>query len=487
VDRVIEPFVRIDRSSIWRLHDSWWADHGVDAFDLGGVPSLATSNGVAASDRARFYLALVGHLVRTGLLTADEQVSVLELGAGDGRFAANFLRALDEHGPDGRALLARTRYLLTDASQPILDEAAAGPRLAHHVTSGRIVPRLLDVTAGTSELADEAPITLVLANYVASILPAVHLQRRADGTCHALMTRVRAHASVATTLDDVVVDAVWAPADFATCFDDRAHRDVVRLLTDALPESTLAYPERFLAALRRLAPRLAPGGVFVVTDCGRADARAIRGAFTLDLNRYGGSLAEGVYFPVFDAFAAVFGWGAERTDEPLDPLHTAILAPEGLDAPTRAAFASHLGERRAMELMDTRAAGAYALDDGEHRLALRYYLRCVELDPHEAEHHYRVGLAAIADEDFPFAIHHLLVAHDEDLERRWDVAFELGRAHALAGDPEAAIAWYRESLVQAPHAVTWANLADLLAAVGRDDEAREAARYAAASDAPTAI
>jgi len=134
-----------------------------------------------------------------------------------------------------------------------------------------------------------------------------------------------------------------------------------------------------------------------------------------------------------------------------------------------------------MALMDTRAAGAYSLDDGEHRRALRCYLRCVAMDPWEPEHRYRVGLAAIADEYYALAIHHLLVGWDEDLERRWDIAFELGRAHALVGEPDAAVTWYRRSVEHAPHPVTWANLAHLLRTLGRDAEAAEAERRAAAS------
>ncbi|TNF26918.1 MAG: hypothetical protein EP329_20430 [Deltaproteobacteria bacterium] len=479
MERVLESYVRIDRSVIWRLHDAWWASRGLDAFALGGVPSLATSNGVAAEDRAAFYFDLVRHLTARGVLDPEGPVAVLELGAGHGRFAANFLRALEERGPDGRALVARTRYHLTDGARRVVDEAAAGPRLADYVARGVVRPAVLDLAASADPAVD-GPLALVLANYVASVLPSIHLQRHADGSHHVLMVRARTHTAAATTLDEVVVDSRWAPTELAECFDDPRHAVVVRRTIGRRAEATLVYPARFLDGLRRLAPRLAPGGAFVVTDCGHTDDRAISGRFTRDVGRYGGSLAEGLFYPVFDAFAGVFGWDAERTDEPLDPLHTVVLAPGGLDEATRAAFLAHLAERRVMTLMDARAAAAYAYDDGEHRLALRTYLRCVELDPHEPEHRYRVGLAAIAEEDYAFAIHHLLVGREEDVERRWDIAFELGRAYALAGDAEAALEWYRTSLVEAPHAVTWDNLAELLVELGRDDEAREAIRAARA-------
>ena len=475
-----EPFVRIDHSPLWQLHAAWWADRGVAPFAAGEVPSLGTSNGVAASERAAFYAALVARLTARGTLTSDAPVAVLEVGAGDGRFAANFLRALAEGDAAARALLARTRYLLTDASQRVLDEAAASPRLARWVADGVVRPQR-HALADAAPTAPE-PIVLVIANYVASAAPAVHLQRHADGSYRTLTVRLSPRTPIPQSIADVDVDHAWEPVALDACFDDPRHAAVVRRLTHGLAEVTLAYPDRYLDFLRRLAPSLAPGAVIVTTDCGHADERALLGHFTRELHTYGGSLTEELHFPVLDAFAADNGWGATRTDEPLDPLHTAILTPDGPDDFVSAAFDAHLDTGRVMALMDTRAAGAYSLDDGEYRRALRCYLRCVAMDPWEPEHRYRVGLAAIADEDYAFAIHHLLVGWDEDLERRWDIAFELGRAHVLAGDPAAAVTWYRRSAEQSPHPVTWANLASVLRTLGRDDEAADAQARAEADD-----
>ncbi len=475
-----EPFVRIDHSPLWRLHAAWWAERGAAPFATGEVPSLATSNGVAASERAAFYAALVARLTERGSIADDAPLSVLEIGAGDGRFAANFLRALAEGDAAARSLLARTRYLLTDASQRVVDEAAASPRLAPWVSAGVVRPARLALDAAAPAPTD-APLVLVIANYVASAVPAVHLQRHADGSYRTLMVQLSPRTPIPRSLADVDVEPAWEPVALDACCDDPRHAEVIGRLTRGLAEVTLAYPDRYIDFLLRLAPDLAPGGVIVTTDCGHADERALYGHFTPALHTYGGSLTEALHFPVLDAFAAALGWGVARTDEPLDPLHTAILIPSGPDAAVAAAFDAHLDTGRVMALMDTRAAGAYSLDDGEHRRALRCYLRCVAMDPWEPEHRYRVGLAAIADEYYALAIHHLLVGWDEDLERRWDIAFELGRAHALVGEPDAAVTWYRRSVEHAPHPVTWANLAHLLRTLGRDAEAAEAERRAAAS------
>ena len=68
---------------------------------------------------------------------------------------------------------------------------------------------------------------------------------------------------------------------------------------------------------------------------------------------------------------------------------------------------------------------------------------------------------------------------DEDVEHHWDIAFELGRAHYLAGEPRAGLIWYRRSVELRPHAVTWQNIAELEADLGDPEAARRALAEAA--------
>ncbi len=459
MDDLLEPFTRIDRSVLWRLHARYWEDRGVAAFSSGEVPSLGTSNWAAASGHARFYEALVAELVADGRLDDAGPVRVLEVGAGDGRFASSFLRALEEGSDASRALLVRTEYLLSDSAERTLDEALESPRLKRWATAGRVAPLRYDLDQPPPPpLASGAPVVLVVAGYVASVLPALHLQRDADDHWWALEVEVRETGEAAAA---PAISYQWEPATLDACVADPRHGQAIRRAVDELGDATVIYPERYFDFLRQVGEVLAPGGVVVTTDCGESDTDGFAGRFTREVRRYGRSLAEAVGFPLFDTFAEAFGWQVARTDEPLHELHSALATPHALTPTVRAAFDRHLGSGLPMALMDARAAGAYAFDDGELRAALRWYLRCVELDPYDAEYRYRVGAAAVDLDRCPFAIEHLRVGWVEDLEARWDIAFELGRAHALVGESGEALRWYLRSQVQAPHPVTEANIAAL--------------------------
>ena len=93
-----------------------------------------------------------------------------------------------------------------------------------------------------------------MAGYVASVLPAIHLQRHDDGSWRTLMVRVGADA----------IDYRWDVAPLDLCLPDPRHAEVARRAVAGLDEATLVYPARYLDVARDLAPVLAPGGVFLL-------------------------------------------------------------------------------------------------------------------------------------------------------------------------------------------------------------------------------
>ena len=184
---VVEDFRPYEHSSVWRLHSAYFAACGGRAWTRKEIPSLATSSYAMARQHARVLVALVADLVDAGVLGADDEVRVLEVGSGLGRFAAHLFLALERHcGPAGVALRERLRYVLSDYAPRTVRDAIALPPLADLHRAGRIVPARLDLCQ-PDELVDldgaavTAPLTAVFANYVCCALPPRVLRKSPEG------------------------------------------------------------------------------------------------------------------------------------------------------------------------------------------------------------------------------------------------------------------------------------------------------------------
>ena len=83
----LEPFVPYDQSLQWRIHDSYYEKRGASAWTGGEIPYQSTSNYAIARVHAALLIEVVDELARTGRLAEGEEVYVLEIGSGVGRFA----------------------------------------------------------------------------------------------------------------------------------------------------------------------------------------------------------------------------------------------------------------------------------------------------------------------------------------------------------------------------------------------------------------
>jgi SAM-dependent MidA family methyltransferase len=184
---IVEDFLPYDQSSVWRLHDSYFAQCGAEAWTKGFIPYLATSSYAMARQHARMLVSLVAELGEAGVLDPTDEVRVLEVGSGLGRFAAHVARALAaDCGDAGRALRERLRYVMSDYSRKNLTDAIEGGPLAELTRLGRVTPALFDLSK-PHELHDlagkalDGTFTAVFANYVCCALPPRIVRKTAEG------------------------------------------------------------------------------------------------------------------------------------------------------------------------------------------------------------------------------------------------------------------------------------------------------------------
>lgn len=167
----IQDYVAYEDSLLWSLHRDYYQQEGLDAFLRQEVPYNISSNPCLAAQSLRLLLA--------SRPDPTQALNVLEIGAGLGVFAHNFLRAVEAVAPEQTLC-----YWLSDYSDAGLQQLAAHPVFADWYASGRLAFCRLDGEAPEQarDLAGKPlslpAMDLIIANYVFSTLPTAVLMRQ---------------------------------------------------------------------------------------------------------------------------------------------------------------------------------------------------------------------------------------------------------------------------------------------------------------------
>lgn len=480
---VVETWTRFEDSLQWRLHDTYYHQRGTGAWLEHEIPYLSTSNIAQARHMVRIFQALVAG-------RDDEELAVLEIGAGSCHFAGSFTRALFDADP---ALAERTHFVASDYSTKGLRQAAESAYLKDWVDQGRVVLARYDASRPDElhglegERLSMPGFVMVVANYVCSAIAMSPLQKRLD-TWHELWVETRAfgdvgdlellaHRSGAHGLLEHKND--WRPIDAATALGP-IHTAAVNAAAGDEPYATVFYPRRYFD-FQLSFPALAPGGVFVTCDYGHLAPPALRGLIEKGPQQYGNSLGQPVMFGVFAPFARAAGMDLALTTGVTDRLHIAVAGRDPLPAGLRDALdgGRWLGSHTSDLLLDFLQAARLLSREGESLSATRFLERCVHIEPLNPQ--YRSDLADCALDE---GLGTLALEHIEFGRRLsptgYDWHFMRGRAHYLRGELDLARAAYEASLAEVQHPQTYRNLAAVYGEERRFAEAFECIRRALA-------
>src|SRR5438132_12604456 len=89
---VLEPHVPLAESMVWRLQRTFYGDQGIAAWSRSHVPQAVTTSPTIARAYARVALGFWRDMAAE--LDPAQPLYIVELGAGSGRFAFRFLKAL---------------------------------------------------------------------------------------------------------------------------------------------------------------------------------------------------------------------------------------------------------------------------------------------------------------------------------------------------------------------------------------------------------
>jgi len=187
----LEQGVRLSRSMIWTWQRSFYERRGVEAWRSEGVPFHITSNPYIAQAYARVVHGWLRDLL-LNKIDPLEPVTIVELGAGHGRFGYLFLKKLLQEVPD-----VRIRYVMTDLAESNVELWRGNPRLRPFLDSGILDLACFDAARDTElRLAVSGRVLapgasrpmVVIANYVFDSLPQDAFRVEDGRLCESLVT-----------------------------------------------------------------------------------------------------------------------------------------------------------------------------------------------------------------------------------------------------------------------------------------------------------
>lgn len=176
----IEAETAYEQSLLWTLHRDYYQQAGLEAFLKQEVPYNISSNPCLASQAVQLLLA---SLPAQQAAQLPNRISILELGAGSGIFAYNFLTTLNQQAPE---LLPQIDYWLSDYAPSTLKALAAHPAFKPWLDQGVLrlacidgeQPQLAQDLSGQTVDMPESGFQLIIANYFFSTLPTAVLMKQ---------------------------------------------------------------------------------------------------------------------------------------------------------------------------------------------------------------------------------------------------------------------------------------------------------------------
>lgn len=389
---VLEDYRPVFECLEFRLSRRFWNLKGADAFLGGDVPYVVTNDGHLAANGVTTFLV--------DLDPSVDEFNLLEIGAGSGLFAKQFMDQLRDSAPD---IYARTRYHATDGSEAMVrawDETGVFSDHEDHIEG-----RLTELPGLSAAFPSGIVFHAAFANYILDSLPFTLLAMLDQDVWElefrtALDAGVDPEPYVGLTEQEIASRvARGRPEDLDALVDiypalvlDTRYRPIDRdalVLGETLPPPTKTSDERAkpylhsygaLQAIRDVMDCLAPGGFLAVADYGHSLTSEKQDVF--EFQHFGGSTAMGLNFETMDRVCT--GWDdidvvAPQTDNGQLVMR---LIGRNVGAQTRDTFLHVAGTENWDRLTLPLQAAQQLTSDGQFEAARWKYEEALRLQPH---------------------------------------------------------------------------------------------------------
>lgn len=261
---VLERERRFSESLLWKLNRAYYASQGPAAWHSGEVPSYATCNTFIAKTYALATLTYLCDARTAGQLDPAHPIYIIELAAGVGRFAFQFLRKWRELKAESPLRDLDVRYVMTDFNTHNPKVWSTHSHLAGLVKDKVLAFGLFDVErdreitllddAGVLSAATVKNPVVVFANYAFDTF-SQDVFKFGGGQAREVRVSLRAPAGMTESSPGLLPALRLQYADHpieGTYYEDPALERTLAAYRERLAESTISIPYGGLKGLRAL-------------------------------------------------------------------------------------------------------------------------------------------------------------------------------------------------------------------------------------------
>lgn len=326
---LIQDFVRYDKSQLWDIHNDYFLSSGLKAWKSGEVPYTGISNYSEAYKKARLVIDNLGN--------RKDPVKILELGAGYGEFAINFVKAFKAIcEAESLEYFKDFKYFISDYAQKTLDELSSSSRFQDSDLLDKFSFIKFDIYEDDIEQIKKqlANCDAIFANYVLDQFPARIFAKK-----NSLLEKGSYYEAYISLIepepnffDKLIFQKkrikrlkkiyefreINLDFDLEIPFEDM---DILKKCFRKNKDSTIIYSYGALKVLKRVMNLINDNGLIICSDF---NASSKPGFDKYEPCYYGDSLAQAVNFELlYKSFS-----DSQKVllyEDPIKPLHTLIL------------------------------------------------------------------------------------------------------------------------------------------------------------------
>ncbi|UFX83153.1 SAM-dependent methyltransferase [Candidatus Absconditicoccus praedator] len=155
-----EKYKPIPKSKIRENQKKFFEKNGINAWKKGHIPFDFTNNSYYTYKLVQNIIDIINN----SQLNTQKNINILEVGAGSGLFAINFLYRIEQLDPQ---IFNKINYTITDYSQTILDNIQKNNHIQYFMKKGVLQTKPFDISKDTPPL----DIDIFLMNYVVCNIP----------------------------------------------------------------------------------------------------------------------------------------------------------------------------------------------------------------------------------------------------------------------------------------------------------------------------
>ncbi|MCR8642921.1 tetratricopeptide repeat protein [Paenibacillus sp. N1-5-1-14] len=270
---------RYSEAPIWNLQRKYYEEEGLKAWNNNQVPQFITCNPLIATAYAEMIFGFLQDRAYKGY--SSEQVQIVELGAGAGRFAFHVLHELTRLIDDVGITLPPFRYIMTDLAMNNVVAWKKHPALQSYIEKGILDFARFDavhdtelnlvVSGETVSKGDSQQPLVIVANYFFDGIPQ-ELLYIGEGQIYETDVLVEYPKDRDTLKPSEILNQISLEYQYrrAAEYEQESYpyRDVIAIYQDQLEDSHILFPSSGLTCLERLNELSQEGYLLLTADKG---------------------------------------------------------------------------------------------------------------------------------------------------------------------------------------------------------------------------